>query len=156
MGVSYYVYIGPFIEAPNPEKPSFKEYFGCPNKECRNYNKHFAEKFCASCGTQIKLLKVPDLVRQKFDVYDEFDDKLAALSHDYLPDEKKDVAIFYPNQGKFGVNFSAYDCEVMEMSQASIVDNTKRFVETHVKEIGRIKDVFGKAEVKWGVLAHAS
>lgn len=151
MGVSYTVYLGPYIEAPNPLKPSKREFHGCPKHMTPS-----SDKFCSKCGEPIKLLSVPSKGRVEFNVYEEFDDSLAELHEECRPSEKQDVAIFQPNKGKFGLRFRAYDAEVVPLNETVILDEVNRMKSTYAKEIERIKEVFGSAEVKWGAIAYAS
>jgi len=156
MGVSYYVYIGPYIEAPNPKKKANREFHGCRNDKCHMHNQPASDKFCSTCGKEIGLVSVPDLRRMEFDVYEECDDRLSLVYPENLPDDKKDFAIFQPNQGKFGMRLSAYDPEVCELNESVMMNELSRFHTFFAKDIARIKEVFGKAEVKWGVIAYAS
>ncbi len=81
---------------------------------------------------------------------------LIYIHSENLPEEKQDSAIFIPNQGKFGEYFGAYDATVVELTALTIADDISRFKTMFSKEITRIKEVFGKAEVKWGAIAYAS
>jgi len=156
MGVSYFVYVGPYIEAPNPEKVRPREFHSCPDKKCRNYKKEMSEKFCPRCGTAITLITVQSVKRAEFDVYSECKDRLSDVHSDYLPHEKRDSAIFQPNQGKFGQRFVAYDSNIVAFNETMIADEMSRFKTFFAKDIDRIKEVFGNAIVQWGVVAYAS
>jgi hypothetical protein len=151
MGTSYTVYLGPYIEAPNPLKASKREFHGCPKHMTPS-----SDKFCNKCGAAIKLLSVPSTSRASLDTYKEFDDSLWELGDDCRPNEKQDFAIFQPNKGKFGLKFRAYDAEVVPLNETIIVGDVTRFKTVFAKEIERIKKVFGSAEVKWGAIAYAS
>lgn len=151
MGVSYYVYIGPFIEAPNPKKASSREFFGCPK-----HKTPASDKFCNRCGAAIQLVSVPSLERIEFDTYEEFHDSLDIVHRDNLPENKEDFMIFQPNRGKLGKRFSAYDSSLIEMNETVMLDEVNRMRTEFAKEIARLAEVFGKAEVKWGAIAYAS
>jgi hypothetical protein len=151
MGTSYTVYLGPYIEAPNPLKASKREFHGCPKHMTPS-----SAKFCTECGTAIKLLSVPSTSRADFNTYKEFNDSLWELGDDDRPSEKADSAIFAPNKGKFGFRFRAYDAEIVPLNETIIVGDVSRFTTVFAKEIARIKEVFGSAEVKWGAIAYAS
>jgi hypothetical protein len=151
MGVSYYVYIGPYIQAPNPEKEGVEEFQGCPK-----HKKPSSDKFCNQCGAAIKLISVPSMKRINFDTYEEFKDSLCELYDEYCPNNMKDIAIFKPNKGKFGQEFSAYHYSIVPMNETIMTNEVARMKSTFAKEIERIVEVFGKAEVKWGVIAYSS
>jgi len=158
MGVSYSVYLGPFIEAPNPKKVCPREFHSCPTKKCRHHKNEMSEKFCPECGTAITLITVQSVKRvsDDFDVYEEFDDRLCDVHSDNLPPEKQDSAIFNPNQGKFGQRFEAYDSNIIAYNETMIADEISRFKTYFAKDIDRIKEVFGNAAVQWGAVAYAS
>jgi hypothetical protein len=158
MGVSYYVYVGPFIEAPNSERTTISKYMGCGTKDCANCNKESTAKFCSNCGQPIKQCEKNSIIKPSnhFDVYEECDERLHSIGEEDLPSDKTNVAVFQPNQGKFGHRFSAYDPSVVALDKTVIDDETTRFNVFFAKDIARINEVFGKAEVKWGVIAYTS
>ncbi len=158
MGVSYYVYVGPFVEAPNAERPFPTKYMGCGTVGCDNLKKESTEKFCPKCGKPIKECEKNSVVRpsRNFYTYDEFDDRLTRIHEENLPNDKQNVAVFQPNIGKFGQTFSAYDSSVVSLNESAIADEISKFNKFFAKDIDRIKEVFGKVEVKWGVVAYAS
>jgi hypothetical protein len=158
MGVSYSVFIGPFIEAPDAERPTVVKYNGCGTDGCKNRKKESTEKFCPSCGQPIKQCERNSLVKpsQKFDYWKEFNDRIVFIHEDNRPCDKQDVAVFMPNQGKFGQRFEAYDCSIVALDGNVIAAETTRFNEFFAKDIARIREVFGKAEVKWGAIAYTS
>ena len=156
MGVSYYVYIGPYIQAPNPEKVHPHEFHSCSNKACRNHTREMSSKFCDKCGTPIALLTVQSTKRIDFDVWEQCGDRLEDVYVSYLPPDKRDFAIFLPNQGKFGNRLEAHDSTVLELNETIMIDEVNRFEVYFQKDIARIAEVFGKSEVKWGVVAYES
>lgn len=158
MGVSYYVKLGPYIEVKNPPKSSFTEYFGCPNKKCRHYNKAFTCKFCTDCGTAIELVKVPDSKPTEFDTWKETNDRLSKAFSEYLPDGLKDILILMPNKKGLGHHFSAYDSALVPLNETIVLSETKRFESEYAKDIARVREVFGEnaVQIKWGVIAYAS
>lgn len=153
MSVSYSVYVGPYLEAPNPEKPSMEQFNGCVNDKCKNEHRRSSDIFCPQCGKKCGTVSVTSTSRIDFDVYEECDERLSKVSNEDMP---SDLAIFEPNKGKFGRRFSAYDSSIVELNETIIADEVSRFKSFFTKDIARIKEVFGKATVKWGVVAYAS
>jgi len=158
MGVSYSVYLGPYIEAPNPVKLHPREFHSCPNRKCYDHKTEMSDKFCPRCGTEVALITVQSKKRtsSKFDVYKEFNDRLYSVHEEFLPHDKQDFVIFKPNQGKFGNRFEAYDSSIIAFNESMILDEVSRFKSHFSKDIDRIKEVFGDAVVRWGVVAYAS
>lgn len=158
MGVSYYVFVGPFVEAPNAEIPIPRKYMGCGTTGCDYRKKESTEKFCPKCGNPIKQCEKTSVMRpsRDFDGYEELGDRLTRIHEENLPDDKQNVAVFQPNTGKFGQKFSAYDSSIVALNESIIADEMNRFNAFFAKDIARIGEVFGKVEVKWGVVAYAS
>ena len=55
MGVSHYVYIGPFIKYKEPviERIKKEHFRVCVNSDCKSFNKNIGSaKFCPNCGTE--------------------------------------------------------------------------------------------------------
>lgn len=157
MSISYSVYIGPYLEAPNPEKPSMEQFNGCLNDKCRNGHKRSSDVFCPCCGKKCGTVSIPSTSRIDFDVYAECDGRLSdVFCGEYLPPSKKDYVYFQPNTGKFGQRFSAYDASIVEFNERIPVDEVSRFNSFFAKDIARIKKVFGDAKVKWGAIARAN
>lgn len=156
MGISYDGYLGPYIQAPNPEKSHSREFHSCPDKVCRNHKREMNSKFCDHCGMPIALITVQSMQRVDFDIWKECDDRLVDVRTYNLPPNKRDFAIFLPNQGKFGNRFEAYEPVVLEFNETVMIDEVIRFYAYFQKDIARIVEVFGKAEMKWGVVAYAS
>ena len=156
MGVSYNVYLGPYIQAPNPEKEYPREFHSCPNKKCPYHKREMSSKFCDRCGTPIALITVQSKKRADFDVWEECGSRITDVHEDRLPENKKDFAIFLPNQGNFGNRFEAYESSVVEVNETVMIDEVKRFEAHFKKDIARIAEVFGKVEMKWGAIAYVS
>lgn len=53
MGVSTYVYVGPFIKSEKCSISSIKRVKTCSNPDCTNHikNKEINGKFCSECGS---------------------------------------------------------------------------------------------------------
>lgn len=156
MGVSYYVKLGPYIEAPNPKQNSSKGVHACTKQGCSKQGKETADAFCPQCGTKVGVVQKPIQKRIDFDVYGETDGRLTDIHPERLPNEKKDSAIFIPNQGKFGIEFGDWEAAVVEFNETVMMNDITRFKQTFATDITRIQEVFGKAEVKWGAIAYAS
>jgi uncharacterized Zn finger protein (UPF0148 family) len=156
MGVSYYVKLGPYVECPNPVRTIPREYHACGNEKCNKHKKETADVFCPQCGEKVKKLTKNSQKRLSFDVYEEFKDTMYDVHPERLPQEKQNSAIFLPNQGDFGQTFGDYAEVVLELNETVMLDEVARFKAAFEKEINRLQAVFGKAEVKWGVVAYAS
>jgi hypothetical protein len=159
MSVNYNVYIGPYIQAYNPAKPGFHEYYGCPSETCNKDKKKSADKFCPKCGTAITLLKVPKKAKVTFHVYDECDDRLNDLHVERRPLDKADYEIFTPNVGKFGHQFTDRDdAQIIEFNETIMLAEVNRFKIEFSNEILKLEKAFGEKDVKvmWGVITYYS
>ena len=61
MGVSYSVYVGPFIEAPNPKLPIKEEFYGCNNTKCNNITNLVLKSFVHSVEAKLDFAQRMDL-----------------------------------------------------------------------------------------------
>ena len=158
MGVSYHVYVGPYLQIHNPPKQTVKEYYGCPNNTCRDKNKFCSSKFCPSCGTAIMLLQIPDQKPITFDTYEECKDRLSKAFYEDKPNDLKDYLILTPNLRGFGKHFSAYDAEAIELGTTHAIEEMTKFTTAYADDIIRIKEVFGTnaVAIKYGVIAYAN
>jgi hypothetical protein len=160
MSVDYTTYVGPYIQVHNPKRATTEEYHTCSNKSCRNHKAKMCEKFCAECGSAIKLVSFPCEASLDFDVYNEFEDKLAEALTEYKPKDLEDFHFFIGNKkGSPGISFDPKtDCYVRELPQLNIEKETGVFSTMFKKEIARLKEFFGAdaVQIKWGVLDWAS
>lgn len=158
MGVSYNVYVGPYIEVHNPPKSSFEEYHGCSSKKCQSFNQRSSSKFCPHCGSSIVLIKKSITAKVNFDCFNECDDRLSEMFQEYPFAEKKNYSFFVPNVGKLGRHFYAYDTELAEISSEEVVNQVKQMDTAFSKDIDKMRKVFGDAAVKlrWGVMGYSS
>jgi len=159
MGVSYSVYVGPYIQVHNPERETVEKYYGCPNqKKCSKAGAAASGKFCGQCGTAITLLKKPAKERIDFNLWDECDDRLSQAFSEYPPHGKDDYQFFVPNVGKIGTHFSAYDSSLVELYAEKIMEDTKALETKFSADLETLRKKFGKSSVvvRWGVIAYAS
>lgn len=153
MGASYYVYVGPYIQAYNPEKMGSEEYYGCAR--CKQA---MSTKYCPICGSTVILLTRPNQQRITFDTYKETDDRLSSFSDYSVPSDRKNFTLFEPNKGKFGHRFSGWESQIVDLVDATIKTELERFLQFFDKDIKRLKEVFGNdaVDVKWGIIGYAS
>jgi len=157
MGVSYYVYLGPYIQVHNPKKERKTKMLCCPEPACGNNGTHISSKFCSLCGSKIIECQVPVNKRIDFDCYEQFNDRLAELSAEYPPDGMEDYMILTPNQGKIGRHFHAYDTKLEAFTEKTITEEIVKMITTFKSDLDKLKKTFGdkNVEYKWGVLAYA-
>jgi len=153
MSVSFQVYVGPYIEAPNPKRTSPRSIRCCPNKSCGKHKKESGDEFCPKCGQKIQIITIQSVKRIDFQALDE--DRLFHIHPDWLPPQHEDTAIFQPNQGHFGHHFDRDDARIMAITASMMDEEISRFQRHFVKDIDEVKAAFGDATVKWGVLAYS-
>lgn len=158
MGVSYNVYLGPYIQVHNPKQDHKKSVRCCPEPACDNNGIPITAKFCSICGSKIIDCKVPVRERLEFYAYEETKDRLYELSSEYPPDGKEDYIFFTSNVGKIGRHFSAYDTHLEALNETVLTSEVQQFKQKFDKDIERLNEVFGKdaVQILWGVIAYAS
>jgi hypothetical protein len=156
MGTDYHVYVGPYIEAHNPEKDSFLERYGCPNDKCHLHKREASSKFCPSCGTGIALVSVPQKTRIRFDAYAECDERICESFH-YMPEGKEDYNVFVSNTKGHGQHLDGY-CNIVPVDVETVKSQLDKFKVDFAADIDKVKAAFGEAAVKvyWGVLSYTS
>jgi hypothetical protein len=159
MGVSYHVYVGPYITVYNPEKPATEEVHACGNPKCKRFEDPCSAKYCSDCGIEIKLIEVPTTERvDMWDILIEMDDSLSNACGEYKSKELEDYNILIPNKrADFAHHFSAYDTEVIQTSGATVQEDESAFLKQYKKEIEILQKKFGDKNVNvvWGVVAYA-
>lgn len=158
MGLYYYVHVGPYIEAPNPLKAITREANACTNENCSKHKKETSDAFCSQCGSKIGIIikNTNKRVSDTFSVYEECKERLCEVHREWLPDDMQNVAIYLPNLRGFNLTFGDKEATVVNYNETVMLDQVARFNETFKDDIAKIQTIFGKAEVKWGVVAYAS
>lgn len=154
MGVSYYIYIGPYVEVYNPLKPIDQEYHSCPSKGCSNHTKPISDGYCPKCGTKIGRLIRKVNERIHFDVYREFGDGTLRDVHNDFGENNYMRFLDNAHRGLHHLHIDAeYDSvnDFTDKNPSEVVDEYKKL---RSKEIARLQEVFGNdnVTVKWGVI----
>jgi hypothetical protein len=163
MGVDYNSYVGSYIRVKNVPKPSVEEYFSCPTPKCGNHGKRISWTFCPECGIKMQLMQVASTERIcVWKIAEKMDGNLFAALRDYKPKGMKNFDFFLPNIN-YGVKRSSHFdpcCETyaLEIDSKDVQTETELFQEKFQKEIGFLRETFGKenVEVLWGVIGYAS
>jgi hypothetical protein len=153
MSCHYHAFVGPYIEVHNPLRIGTKSVKTCTNEKCSKHGAYSADSFCSKCGSAIGEVNIPCRERKKFDVWTEFGGKepFYEISGERLKIDN-DYVLYHSNMNK-GPGRTLYEnCVILPMDAAFVqneIDSLKTF---HVKELARLKEVFGdeSVKIKWG------
>ena len=158
MSVSYYWYIGPYIKVYNPLKQSTEKFHSCTNPKCENYEERISDQYCSKCGTKIGIVEVPCNTRIDFDVYYEFKDEQLAEINRYDSSGDKDNIYYISNKKNLGAGrkLDCNDCEEISFDSDIIESELRVMKKDFVKEIVRLKEIFGEENVNvlWGAISY--
>lgn len=158
MGVSYYIYVGPYILVHNPPQPDKEEYHSCSNKKCKQHGQPLHAKFCSECGKEIKLLSFPNTKRvDLYDTITDLDDTLSEACTEYPPDNYEDHNFLIPNKKGNGEHFRAYDTTVINLDPDAVSEQCHKFSHDYDKELRVLRNLFGEKNVMldFGVIAYS-
>lgn len=156
MGVSYYTYVGPYIDIINTKQTIVETYRGCNMPSCKEFKFERTAKFCSHCGS--KIVDIPKCVEKNvlLDYYEELNERLSEICGEYKPDQYEDHLLLISNCKEApGKRFNAfYDNGILPVDSNTIAKELKNFRTFHEKEIEYITNKFGKDNVKviWGVI----
>ena len=158
MGLYYYVHVGPYIEAPNSIKVGTREVKACTNGSCGKQKKETTDAFCSQCGHKIGTVtkNTNQRISDTFSVYEECGERLTEVHREWLPENKQDSAIYLPNLNGFNKTFGDREPSVVDFNETVMLEQVNRFKDNFKDDIAKLQHLFGKAEVKWGVVAYAS
>lgn len=163
MGVSYYTYLGPYIEARNSQEDVIKQRRSCTNVKCKRRGDHIydqAVKFCDQCGTAIGDVTYKEAAPKvsAWEIAEE--NKLSVMSTEYVNEVPKGTDIFVGNIRSDGRKFSqnARESRMVEVTAQLIVDETVAFIKQYETGIAALKAAYGEANVsvKWGLVQYAN
>lgn len=160
MGVSYNVYVGPYVEITgNKELVTAKIKRQCPNHT--NTNQH-NNKFCSECGSLIESVEYDEKTNVTPAEYffkncdDNIYDRIwspEGLQNIFLSNcDVPDLIIIDSYMGKYHNVNEIEDPENLSLTQRSW------FFQEHKKEINTFIEMFGteNVKVKWGVISYVS
>jgi len=155
MSVSYNTYIGPYIEVHNPPRDIKHTYYSCVNNLCNNYKKPNSDAFCSKCGGTICKFTIPIKASIKFDIAEEFNDRLAEINLEYPSPEL--FHYYISNKNGIGAGITIGYDTVTPIYEKMIFNKTQEMEKKFANEITRLREVFGKDKVsiKWGVICYS-
>ncbi len=158
--MSVNVHVGVYLKCTINEKNYWKEVIikekSCPNPNCIDYEKRLYTEYCSRCGSKIIELDFPSVeIKFSSHPYDIFDGReplwearnfrkrniyttLYAANIKYL--ERRD-------------SFDQYDeyfCQ--EIFPECIEQEKQQFSKTFENEINKLKTLFDKVEICWGII----
>lgn len=161
MSVSHYVYCGPYIQCTKKYEIKKIEFNGCTNIECLRYRKQANTNFCSKCGNPIEKLFDTRNVQVSKKLDELFDVDTFCLIHDEILTCEYDILLpnLFPKnidkKRQYYIKFKDSNCQnLTNLNISSEIDELAKF---HVKEIEKLKNLYGEDQVKifWGILTWA-
>lgn len=160
MGVSYNVYIGPYIKCINAKMETFEERVWCPRCHI-----DIKSQFCPRCGIAQETYEKPitDWVVDDGKVYDafataglEYYDTLCILEID--GSEKEEVFYTSNVKGSPGLGFDPKQEFGIIIEEVDPVEDKAKMLESCQKAIVVLKGLYGEdnVSVEWGVVSYCN
>ncbi len=158
MGISCYIYVGPYLECKRTATKSIKEY-GCSNGSCLNNRRSDLKpsNFCAQCGSAIQEFKKEKVLSGYEASYQLPGEKLFARTEERTEDYEPSV--FLPNREYRSVKGSWRKSGFGDFRTEDIPAGTREqemaeFWNEHVEEIKKLKTIYGEenVEMRWGLV----
>jgi hypothetical protein len=150
-------YIGPYVEVTVKRVWKVRsrckdDATFCPSKSLE------VGAFCSKCGQQAPIFD--KVFRPKFGPWDVVEEINEALTHEATDDEGCDTDPevkfrFVPNQYREGVNTirrRGQECRAYDLSETLRGAEIGIFAEAFAEEIKAVREYYGNATVKWGVI----
>lgn len=159
MSVSYYVYVGPYVEINNPVQDTETKYHSCSNSKCQMRKKEMSSQFCPHCGAKVTLQSFP--TKKRSDMYDACE-KVGIDENLFFraPMEGISDKLFLTCNQKLlprETNFASWEEGVTEMEDIDVAKEKAAFDDIYHKDMELLREFFGRDNVivKWGVLQYA-
>lgn len=158
MGMSYNVYVGPFLRVPTFRKdvpvPSY-QCTGCGNKKVDK-----STPFCPKCGNPVQNTPVTQsqlVIPRPYDLADEFNEKMFIAESGYSMAKHVGYVDWMPNRRGFGTTLHSYeDSEALILSQTDRDAALAHFVANHQSLVDAAEALFGvKVQVLYGAVPYS-
>ena len=160
MSVNYKIHIGAYLKCTISEKNYWKEATikakSCPNSDCFNNKNRSYTKYCDQCGSKIIELDFLSVERKfssyPYDIFDGVERLWEARNF-----TKKNIfTSLYAANIKYikrQDSYDQYDEDFCQEIPAEIIEQEKQqFSETFEYEINKLKTLFDKVEICWGII----
>ncbi len=169
MGVDYSTFLGPYVECKVSQTTTKKRTplmrRTCPNPECGQYLRVFAEKnkFCPACGNKVAEVTVdkPADSVNPHELQQQIDERLVFPPNGALSDymKKNGTHLWLPNQ-KFSDRKCHYDHKeetVEEIALERIMNDFEDFHGVFQNDLNVLAEAYGQDNIliKWGLINYA-
>lgn len=160
MGFSYNTYVGPFVRCPitQVERQSLRSP-ACTNPACVNHHRFTQGQFCSLCGSRtgdVKYTELQDSV-DDWEIFEAVNEVLTPAHGDAAATwmSRNGVHLWKPNVSRGDLaagHLDDADFAVTEITPERIAVEVEEFARVFATEIAILRERYGAAEVRWGVI----
>lgn len=159
MSTDYSTYVGPYVRCEVGVREVAGSYPGCPNLDCREFQKERHAAFCPVCGTPI--IPLPYMTEvdavDAWDITEAIQERLTTANGDSYAKWSKEhrAHLWKPNVSDIGRHLKdRWDFYLSDITAGRVEDERVAFEEYFAPELAALRIAYGEAAVsiRWGVI----